>query len=110
MNPNGRGPLEIAPVSRRFLVELFTDLRNDLEGQMRESEKGSSQSDETARRLEMYEGLLAGLTKRAAFPDSYAVRQYVIGLAEGVDEANKYDQAVLEHRALSELIEALPAQ
>ncbi len=102
-------PLEIAPESRKFLVELFTDLHNDLKDQMREPDKGDPRPDGPARKLEMFEALLAGLTRSAAFPDDDAVRQYVSELAEAVDQANKYEQAVLEHRALAELIDALPA-
>jgi len=103
----GLGTLEIAPESRRFLVELFGDLRNDLRSQMREPGKGDPSPGEAASKLKMYEALLAGLTQSAAFPDDDAVRQYVSELAQAVDQANKYDQAVLEHRALAELVDAL---
>ncbi|MFL5901833.1 MAG: hypothetical protein ACJ75S_11630 [Solirubrobacterales bacterium] len=52
---------------------------------------------------------MAGLAKGDAFPDDEAVREYVIGLAKATDEANEYEQAVLEHKALAELVEALKA-
>jgi hypothetical protein len=42
-----------------------------------------------------------------AFPGDETVREYVTGLARGTDEANDYDQAELEHRALRELGDAL---
>jgi hypothetical protein len=57
----------------------------------------------------MYEALLAGLAQDGTFPDDEALHEYVSGLAQGVDQANKYEQAVREHRALAELLDALPA-
>jgi len=102
--------LEIAPESRRFLVELFTDLRNDLEEQLHEPRTQSPEPDKGAGKLEMYEALLAGLNRSAAFPDDDSVRKFISGLAEAVDQANKYEQAVLEHRALAELCDVLGSQ
>lgn len=97
----------IAPQSRAFLVEMFTDLRADLESQMKEGGVDSLDSEEAARKLAMYEALLAGLTQREAFPDDEAVRRYVTGLAKAIDEANGYEQATLEHQAFAELVAAL---
>jgi hypothetical protein len=94
----------IAPQSRAFLVEMFTDLRTDLEHQMGEGGEGSPDSEEAAGKLAMYEALLAGLTQSEAFPDDEAVRQYVAGLAKATDEANGYEQAALEHQAFAELV------
>ncbi len=85
----------IAPESREFLIGLFTDLREDLE----EDSDGSG-------RAAIYEGLLAGL-EGGELPDDEAAREYVAGLARAVDEENGYAQAVLEHRALAELENAL---
>ncbi|HEX7245850.1 MAG TPA: hypothetical protein VF245_09825 [Solirubrobacterales bacterium] len=101
--------LKITPESAKFLVELFTDLRNNLREQMREPGEGNPRLDEANRKLDIYEALLAGLARDAAFPDDDALREYVSGLAEGVDQANKYEQVVLEHRALAELVDALSA-
>jgi hypothetical protein len=97
----------IAPRSRAFLVELFTDLRTDLENQVREGGKGSPDPEEAAGKLAMYEALLAALAQREAFPDNEAVRQYVAGLAKATDEANGYEQAALEHQAFAELVAEL---
>ncbi|HEY7950821.1 MAG TPA: hypothetical protein VID51_08310 [Solirubrobacterales bacterium] len=97
----------IAPQSRAFLVEMFTDLRADLESQMEEGGKGSPDSEEAARKLAMYEALLAGLTQSGPFPDDEAVRQYVVELAKATDEANGYEQAALEHQAFAELVAEL---
>ena len=100
-------PLEIAPESRAFLVKLFTDLRTDLADRMGVEGGGSLDPEQAERDLAMYDVLLAGLTQREAFPDDEALRRYVAGFARGVDEGNKYEQAVLEHRALAELSDAL---
>lgn len=97
----------IASQSRAFLAELFTDLRTDLEGQVREGGRGSPDPEEATGKLAMYEALLAGLAQREAFPDDGALRQYVAGLAKAIDEANGYELAALEHRALGELGRAL---
>jgi len=91
----GRGKQTISPESRRFLVELFTDLRRDLEGQMESSE-----------RIAIYDALLGGLNE-GDFPDDDKLRDYVAELARGTDEANAYAQAKLEHRAMAELVDAL---
>lgn len=103
-------PLEIAPESRAFLVGLFTDLRQDLADRARAEGQRSLNPDKAARDLAMYDALLAGLSQPEAFPDDEDVRQYVAGLAKGADEANKYEQATLEHRAFKELVEALGAE
>lgn len=100
-------PLEIAPESRAFLIRLFTDLRQDLADRIGVEDEGSLDPEKADRDLAMYDVLLAGLTQREPFPDDEALRQYVVGFAKGVDEGNKYEQAVLEHRALAELGEAL---
>jgi hypothetical protein len=103
------GPLEIAPESRAFLVEMFTDLRDDLKDQVRDGGQDDPAPEEAARKLAMYEALLGGLAQRESFPDDSAMREYVAGLAKATDEANGYEQAVLEHRALGELVTALGA-
>ena len=97
----------IGPQSRAFLVEMFTDLRDDLEDQVRDGGKDGPDPEEAARKLEMYEALLAGLAQRESFPDDSALREYVTGLAKATDEANGYEQAALEHRAFAELVGAL---
>lgn len=97
----------IAQRSRAFLVETFTDLRDDLESRLREGGPGGPDPENANRDLAIYEALLAGLAQREAFPDDEAVREYVGGLAKATDEANGYEQAALEHRAFSELVAAL---
>jgi DNA-binding transcriptional ArsR family regulator len=93
-------PLErIAPESREFLVSLFTDLREDLANQ--------TGDEAVAGKRTIYDGLLSGLADEERFPDDETVREYVVGLAKGVDEANQFEQATLEHRALAELVRAL---
>ena len=106
--PGSEGtPVEIAPESRAFLIKLFTDLRKDLANRMGVEGEGSLDPEQAERDLAMYDALLAGLTQREAFPEDEALRQYVVGFAKGVDEGNKYEEAVLEHRALAELGDAL---
>jgi len=85
----------IARESQKFLVDLFTDLRRDLEGP-----PGST------RQIAIYDELLAGLDE-GSFPDDDELRDYVAELAKGTDEANGYAQARLEHRAMAELAAAL---
>jgi hypothetical protein len=99
--------LEIAPESRAFLIGLFTDLRKDLADRASAEGRGSLDPEEAARDLAIYEALLAGLAQQEPFPSDEATRQYVIGLAKATDEANGYERAVLEHRALAELERAL---
>lgn len=97
----------IAQKSRTFLIDTFTDLRDDLENRMREGGPGGPDPEKAASDLAIYEALLAGLTQREALPDNEAVREYVSGLAKATDEANGYEQAALEHRAFAELVGAL---
>jgi hypothetical protein len=99
----------ISQRSRAFLVDTFTDLRDDLQDRVREGGPGRPDPEKAARDLAIYEALLAGLTQRERFPDDEAVREYVGGLAKATDEANGYEQAALEHRAFSELVAALGA-
>jgi len=86
---------KIAADSREFLIGLFSDLRDDLEGQPGSSGKAA-----------VYDALLAGL-EGGEFPDGATVRDYVAELAKATDEENGYAQAMLEHRALAELGDAL---
>jgi hypothetical protein len=97
----------IAQRSRSFLIDTFTDLRDDLEDRLREGGPGGPDPEKAARDRTIYEALLAGLTQREGFPDDEAVREYVGGLAQATDEANGYEQAALEHQAFSELVTAL---
>jgi hypothetical protein len=101
--------LGIAPESKAFLVWLFTDLRNDLAERAEETAQGSPDPEKAARELAIFDSLLTGLAQGNAFPDDEVVREYVIGLAKATDEANEYEQAALEHRALAELVGALTA-
>ena len=95
--------------SRDFLIETFTDLRDDLADRMRKGGQGGPDSEKAGRELAIYEALLAGLAQRETFPDDEAVRQYVGGLATATDAENQYEQAALEHRAFAELVAALAA-
>jgi hypothetical protein len=101
--------LEIAPESKAFLVWLFTDLRKDLAERAEETTQGSPDPEKAARDLAIFDSLLTGLAQGGAFPDDEGLREYVIGLAKATDEANEYEQAALEHRALAELVQALTA-
>lgn len=85
----------IAADSMRFLIGLFTELRDNAKRQSTDSENA-----------EIFEALLAGL-QGGGLPSDVRVREYVAGLAQGTDEANDYERAELEHRALRELGEAL---
>lgn len=89
--------------SRAFLVELFTDLRDDLLEQMQDSPEPERATSELA----IYEALLGGLTGREAFPNDEGTRRFVTALAKAAEEGNAYEQAALEHRAFAELIGAL---
>lgn len=83
---------QISAESREFLVSLFTELRDDLKSNRA-----------------IYDALLSGLAEDGELPEDEALREYVIGLAKAVDEENRYEQAVLEHRAFAELARALGA-
>jgi hypothetical protein len=100
--------LGITPESKAFLVWLFTDLRKDLAERAEETGPGRPSPAKAARDLAIFDALLTGLAQGDAFPDDDALREYVIGLAKATDEANEYEQAALEHRALAELVGALP--
>jgi hypothetical protein len=97
----------IAQQSRTFLIDTFTDLRDDLEDRVRKGGRGAPDPESAGRELATYEALLAGLTQLGAFPDDEAVREYVAGLAKATDEANGYEEAALEHQAFAELVGAL---
>jgi hypothetical protein len=101
--------LGITPESKAFLICLFTDLRKDLAERVEETGPGSPDPERAARELAIFDALLTGLAQDGAFADNEAVREYVIGLAKATDEANEYEQAALEHRALAELVGALTA-
>ncbi|MFL5901038.1 MAG: hypothetical protein ACJ75S_07550 [Solirubrobacterales bacterium] len=58
--------------------------------------------------MAIFDALLARLVQGEALPDDEAVHHYVAELAEATDEENGYQQAALEHRALTELVAALP--
>jgi len=97
----------ITQKSRSFLIDTFTDLRDDLEDRLREGGPGGPEPEKAASDLAMYKALLSGLAQRKAFPSDEAVREYVTGLAKATDEANGYKQAILEHEAFAELVAAL---
>jgi hypothetical protein len=80
-----------------------------LEDRLRKGGRGGPDSERAGQELATYEALLADLTRLGAFPDDEALREYVAGLAKAIDEANGYEQAALEHRALGELVRALTA-
>ena len=93
----------IAPESREFLVSLFTDLREDLAHQ--------AGPETVAAKRAIYDALLCGLVDDdERFPDDETVRGYAAGLAKPTDEANQYEQTMLEHRAFAELVRALGGQ
>lgn len=96
---------QIVPESQQFLVSLFTDLRKDLLAD-RASEEDPDR-ERMARELAIFDALLAGLAQGGALPEDEAVRRYVVELAEATDEETGYEQAALEHRALTELATAL---
>lgn len=96
----------IAQRSKAFLIEMFTDLRTDLEDRLRQGGRGGPDPDKAANDLAIYEALLTGL-RGGPFPKTENVREYVTGLAKATDEANGYEQATLEHRAFEELVTAL---
>ena len=97
-NAGNRGS-PISPTSKKFLVFLFADLRKDLN----EQEPGA------AKKVAIYDALLEALNT-GNFPDNETLREYVAGLAKATDEANGYERAALEHRALAELVGALGAK
>jgi hypothetical protein len=98
---------QIVPESQQFLVSLFTDLRKDLLADR--AGEGGPDREKMARELAIFDALLAGLARGGALPEDEAVRRYVVELAEATDEENGYQQAALEHRALTELVAALPS-
>lgn len=95
----------IARQSKEFLRFLFTDLRDDLASQI--GTKGSPSAETIARKQAIYDALLDGLSDGGELPEDEMLREYIVELAKATDEANHYEQAVLEHRALAELSRAL---
>lgn len=98
---------QIATESREFLVFLFTDLREDLANQVGAKGPGYPGAETIARKRAIYDALLHGLADDGELSEDEAVREYVIGLARATDEENRYEQALLEHRAFAELVRAL---
>jgi hypothetical protein len=98
---------QIAPQSKQFLRCLFSDLRKDLVNQIGAKETGRPGNEAIARKRAIYDALLSSLADGGELPDDEVVREYVAGLAKATDEANQYEQAVLEHRAFAELCRAL---
>lgn len=92
---------EIDARSRRFLVERFTLLRDDLAEQGEEGEVFDP--ERAARELAIHDALLAALSRGESFPEDDAAREYVAKVARAADEASGYEQAVLEHRAFGKL-------
>jgi hypothetical protein len=97
---------QIAPDSKKFLIWLFTGLRNDLANRMETEAQGSPDPGKAARDLEIFDALLTGL-KQGAAPEDEAVRRYVAELALATDEENEFERVEREHRALAELGDAL---
>jgi hypothetical protein len=82
--------------SRDFLIEMLTDLRDDLEEQVRKGGPGGPAPEKAARDRTVYAALLDALKGRGAFPDDERVREYVAGLARATDQENEYERTVLE--------------
>lgn len=97
---------QISPESKEFLVSLFTELRDNLADRTGGEGQEGPNRERAARESAIFDALLTGLA-RGAFPDDEAMRRYVIELAEATDEETGYQQAALEHRALTELVAAL---
>jgi DNA-binding transcriptional ArsR family regulator len=47
------------------------------------------------------------LAEGGELPEDETVREYIVGLAKATDKENRYEQAVLEHRAFAEIVQAL---
>lgn len=97
----------IAPDSMRFLISLFTELRDDLADQADAGGPAGPHPEAVARNMAIFEALLSGLAGNGVLPDDERVREYVVGLAEATDRDNEYERVAREHRALKELGETL---
>jgi hypothetical protein len=97
---------EIDARSRRFLIERFTVLRDDLAEQ---AAAGEVSGPETKHELVIQGALLAALSRGGSFPEDDASREYVAQVAQAVDEASGYEQAEFEHRAFVGLAARLGA-
>jgi len=91
---------EIDARSRRFLIERFTLLRDDLAEQ---AAAGEVSDPQTKRELAIHDAVLAALSRDESFPKGNAAREYVAEVARAVDGASGYEQAAFEHRAFGEL-------
>jgi hypothetical protein len=98
---------EIDARSRRFLIERFTVLRDDLAEQAAAGEVPDPEQAE--RELAIQVALLAALSRGGSFPEDDASREYVAQVAQAVDEASGYEQADFEHRAFAGLAARLGA-
>lgn len=100
-------PGVIEPESVAFLIKEFTDLRDGLAADVEKG--GSTAPDPTnaARKLAIYDALLAALVGGEPFPEDDRIRQHVADVLHASDRENKYEEVELEHRALSELLAKL---
>ena len=81
------------------MVSLFTGLRREL----------AEREPETFEKIAFFDALLNGLG-RGTFSDDEQLRSYVAELAAATDKENEYEHVSLEHRALHELVDALPSE
>jgi hypothetical protein len=97
----------IAAESREFLICLFTDLRDDLADQADAGGPSAPDPESVARLATIFDPLLAWLSGGSTLSDSDQVREYVVELAKATDEESEYERVEREHRALTELADAL---
>jgi hypothetical protein len=95
--------------SRTFLIEMFTDLRDQRQEELCTGRPSPPDPVEAGRHVAYYQALIAGLAHRAPFPEDPGLREFVGGMARDIDEENEYEAVLLEHRACAELIDRLPA-
>lgn len=94
--------------ARRFLIDTFTALRDDLTEQEQEGGPGSPDAEKARREVAIYQALLDALEGRGPFPDDAETRRLIHRLAKAADDRNNYKQAALEHRGFRELLGSLP--
>jgi len=89
------------------LIDLFTDLRNDLLDQADAGGPSAPDPESVDRITAIFNALLTGLSDGGWLPSNNEVREYVAEMAKSTDEENEYERVTREHRAFVELCNAL---
>lgn len=105
-NPTGSGTavaLKLPADHVRFLRETLEDALDGVKDEL-DNAKRPGDPDRLRREKAAYGRLLTGLEELVIVPNDQ-VREVVVGLAQIIDASNEYERVVLEHEALTNLID-----